>query len=259
MLVDSELSSANDYISWLTARNEQLRFSGDSLNILLSKSRAGYDSLAASYRVLDGRYKKLLSDGSAEATRMLRQLEANQAELDKRSGRIEELNRMLAAREKAIEDIRKKVSDALTGFENKGLTISTRGGQVYVSMEDKLLFKSGSYAIDPRGEQAVHNLAGVLAANPDINVMVEGHTDNVPYKSSGELKDNLDLSVKRATTVVRLLLDNKSIAPERITAAGRGEWLPVDNTNTTEGRAKNRRTEIILTPKLDELMKLMNN
>ncbi|MBR2420143.1 MAG: OmpA family protein, partial [Rikenellaceae bacterium] len=146
---------------------------------------------------------------------------------------------------------------ALLGFEGKGLTISTRDGKVYVSMEDKLLFRSGSYEIGRDGEKAVRDLAKVLAANPDINVMVEGHTDDVRYTPNAYLKDNLDLSAKRATTVVRLLLENKEIAPERIVAAGRGESLPVAEGKTAEARAKNRRTEIILTPKYDELMKLM--
>ena len=134
---------------------------------------------------------------------------------------------------------------------------ATRDGKVYVSMEDKLLFRSGSYQIGPEGERAVRDLSNVLAANPDINVMVEGHTDNVPYTPNAYLKDNLDLSAKRATTVVRLLLENKAIQPSRIIAAGRGESLPVDPAKTAEARAKNRRTEIILTPKLDELMQIM--
>ena len=124
-------------------------------------------------------------------------------------------------------------------------------------MEDKLLFRSGSFEIDPNGAQAVRDLSDVLAQNPDINVMVEGHTDDVPYRSNGQLRDNLDLSAKRATTVVRFLLENKAIAPSRIIAAGRGESLPVATGKTAEDRAKNRRTEIILTPKLDELMQLM--
>ena len=179
--------------------------------------------------------------------------------LSDRSRRVAELEGMLRSREEAIDAIRRKVTDALTGFEGKGLSISIRNGNVYVSMDDKLLFRSGSFEIDPNGARAVRDLSEVLAQNPDINVMVEGHTDDVPYRSNGQLKDNLDLSAKRATTVVRLLLENKQIAPSRIIAAGRGESLPVDPAKTSEARAKNRRTEIILTPKLDELMQLMKN
>ena len=196
---------------------------------------------------------------SAESARLLRELEDKEMALSDRSRRVAELEGMLRSREEAIDAIRRKVTDALTGFEGKGLSISIRNGNVYVSMDDKLLFRSGSFEIDPNGARAVRDLSEVLAQNPDINVMVEGHTDDVPYRSNGQLKDNLDLSAKRATTVVRLLLENKQIAPSRIIAAGRGESLPVDPGKTSEARAKNRRTEIILTPKLDELMQLMKN
>ncbi len=199
----------------------------------------------------------MLDRGSAESSRMLLELQRNQADLEERSQRVAELEALLKAREEAIAEIRRQVSDALLGFEGKGLTISTRNGKVYVSMEDKLLFKSGSYEIGRDGERAVRDLAAVLAANKDINVMVEGHTDDVPYTPNAYLKDNLDLSAKRATTVVRLLLENDGVAPERIVAAGRGESLPVAQGKSAEARAKNRRTEIILTPKYDELMKLM--
>ncbi len=203
------------------------------------------------YGQLSGKYDKLLADGSAEASRMLKELQA-------REQRVGELEQTLRAREEALAAIRRQVADALLGFEGKGLTITQKDGKVYVSMEDKLLFRSGSWEVDPNGAKAVRELGTVLAHNADINVMVEGHTDDVPYKANGPVLDNLDLSTKRATTVTRLLLENKEIAPSRITAAGRGESLPVDPAKTTEARAKNRRTEIILTPKLDELMQLMD-
>jgi len=259
MRVDSELADANGRIDQLTAQNGQLGNERDSLTVLLIQNRAQLDQLTTRFNTLDANYKKLVATGSADAARMLLQLESTQNELAARSRKIEELNQMLAAREQAIEDIRMKVSDALVGFEGKGLTITKRDGRVYVSMEDKLLFRSGSYAIDPQGEQAVRNLSAVLATNPDINVMVEGHTDNVPFRPSGNLLDNLDLSVKRATTVVRLLLTNTAITPERITTAGRGEWLPIDSNATPEGRAKNRRTEIILSPRIDALMGIISD
>lgn len=248
---ESELASANTRIEELNARNRKLNEAVDGLK----KDTA---RMAADYLYLNQKYKKLLADGSAEAARMLRQLEESQNELNERSQRVDELEQMLRAREESIAAIRRKVADALLGFEGKGLSISTRDSKVYVSMEDKLLFRSGSFEIDPNGARAVRDLATVLAQNPDINVMVEGHTDDVPYRPNGQLKDNLDLSAKRATTVVRLLLENEEIAPERIIAAGRGESLPIDPAKTPEARAKNRRTEIILTPKLDELMQLMD-
>ena len=248
--LDGELNSANTRIDDLTRRNDTL--TAKNLRLVSDSTR-----LYMSYTALQERYQKLLADGSAETARMLKELETSQMALNERSRRVNELEAMLRSREEAINAIRRKVTDALPGFDGKGLSISIKNGNVYVSMDDKLLFRSGSFEIDPNGARAVHDLATVLAQNPDINVMVEGHTDDVPYRPNGQLRDNLDLSAKRATTVVRLLLENKGIAPSRIIAAGRGESLPVASGKTSEARAKNRRTEIILTPKLDELMQLM--
>lgn len=250
--LDSELASAKIRIDEVNARNKKLV--DENGNLVADTAKRGAD-----YLYLNQKYKKLLNDGSAEAARMLREIENTQNQLRDRSQGVDELEQLLKAREESIASIRRKVADALLGFEGKGLSISTRDGKVYVSMDDKLLFRSGSFEIDPKGAEAVRELSNVLGQNPDINVMVEGHTDNVPYKGSGQLKDNLDLSAKRATTVVRLLLADNQIAPSRIIAAGRGESLPVDTAKSSEARAKNRRTEIILTPKLDELMQLMDN
>lgn len=267
MRLESELSALRARHSALEQLNNELNGEKLGLQDNLSTLTAEHDALRKQYASLDADRAKLARDldqlrdmldkGNAEASRMLQELQRNQADLEERSQRVEELESLLKAREEAIAAIRRQVSDALLGFEGKGLTISTRDGKVYVSMEDKLLFRSGSYEIGRDGEKAVRDLAKVLAANPDINVMVEGHTDDVRYTPNAYLKDNLDLSAKRATTVVRLLLENKEIAPERIIAAGRGESLPVAEGKTAEARAKNRRTEIILTPKYDELMKLM--
>ena len=143
-------------------------------------------------------------------------------------------------------------------FEGKGLTVEQRDGKVYVSMENKLLFGSGSWFIGTEGRQAVEQLGSVLAENPEIAILIEGHTDNVPYKGNNQLKGNWDLSTKRATAIVNILRENKSINPENLTAAGRGEYAPIDTNDTSEGRAKNRRIEVILTPKLDEISKLLN-
>ncbi len=267
MRLESELSALRARHSALEQLNNELNGEKLGLQDNLSTLTAEHDALRKQYASLDADRAKLARDldqlrdmldkGNAEASRMLQELQRNQADLEERSQRVEELESLLKAREEAIAAIRRQVSDALLGFEGKGLTISTRDGKVYVSMEDKLLFRSGSYEIGRDGEKAVRDLAKVLAATPDINVMVEGHTDDVRYTPNAYLKDNLDLSAKRATTVVRLLLENKEIAPERIVAAGRGESLPVAEGKTAEARAKNRRTEIILTPKYDELMKLM--
>ena len=150
------------------------------------------------------------------------------------------------------------ISRALTDFEGKGLTVEQRDGKVYVSMENKLLFSSGSWAVGSEGRRAVEQLGSVLGDNPDIAVLIEGHTDNVPYKGSGQLSGNWDLSTKRATAIVNILRENATINPENLTAAGRGEFAPIASNDSAEGKAKNRRIEVVLTPKLDELSKLLN-
>ena len=180
-------------------------------------------------------------------------------ELEKRNERLAELEKILDAQKQIVQDLKNKVSEALLGFENNGLTVTMKNGKVYVSLDEKLLFKSGSYDIDANGRNALRKLAGVLERNPGIQVTIEGHTDNVPYNpGSGQLKDNWDLSVKRATTVVRVLLEGTKIDPKRLTASGRSEYSPVDNQNTSDARQKNRRTEIVLTPDLTELYRLID-
>ncbi len=178
-------------------------------------------------------------------------------ELTKREARIKELENILKQKDDATNQLKKKLSDALYAFENKGLSIYVKNGKVYVSMEESLLFDIGKINVNPKGIDALKNLAKVLEQNPDINIMVEGHTDDVPMNGKGEIKDNWDLSVMRATSVVKIILGNGNIDPKRITASGRGEFSPLDNSKTPEARKKNRRTEIILTPKLDEIFKVL--
>jgi len=155
--------------------------------------------------------------------------------------------------------LKNAISKALTNFEGKGLTVEQRNGKVYVSMENKLLFQSGSWAVGSQGKQAVKQLGDVLAENPEIAILIEGHTDNVPYKGNDQLSGNWDLSTKRATAIVKILKENAAIHPENLTAAGRGEFAPIATNDTPEGKAKNRRIEVILTPKLDEISKLLND
>jgi len=186
-------------------------------------------------------------------------LKLAQTELEQRSLRLQELEGALKQKDEAVKQLRQKVMDALLGFNNKGLTIQEKNGKVYVSLDEQLLFKTGQWDVDPKGQQALSNLAEVLGQNPDINVLVEGHTDNVPMRGTGMVKDNWDLSVMRATAVTRILLKNKAVEPKRITSAGRGEFFPIDESNTPDARQKNRRTEIILTPRLDEIFRILEN
>ncbi|RIH63785.1 cell envelope biogenesis protein OmpA [Mariniphaga sediminis] len=185
-----------------------------------------------------------------------RLLEAEK-ELEDRNARLIELQNVLAQKDQAVKELKEKVMNALTGFTNKGLTVHEKNGKVYVSMDEKLLFKTGQWSVDPNGQRALRDLSQLLAENTDINIMVEGHTDNVPMRGSGEVKDNWDLSVMRATAVTKILTQNVQLDPERIIAAGRSEYVPLTVNETAEGRQMNRRTEIILTPKLDELLEIL--
>ena len=184
-------------------------------------------------------------------------LEESRKELELKEKNMVNLQEVLDRQDSAVKALKKNVSNALLGFENNGLTINIKNSKVYVSLDENLLFASASTEVDKKGVEALIKLAKVLELNPDINVMVEGHTDNIPYKGKGEVKDNWDLSVLRATSVAKILLKNSKIDPKRITVAGRGEYFPVDEGNTPAARQKNRRTEIILTPKLDQLFNII--
>lgn len=229
------------------------------------------DKLTESYGLLSSQSSAALTENAKKNQMLLAQLEEKerllneenerllnlQREINVRSSRIDELERLIASKEEAMKNLKSAISNALSGFEGKGLTVVHKNGKVYVSMENKLLFSSGSWAVGKEGQQAVIQLANVLALNKDIEVLIEGHTDNVPY-TGAVINYNWDLSVKRATAIVRIIQDN-NVSPKRITAAGRSEYNPIDSNATPDGKAKNRRIEIILTPNLDEVSKLLNN
>lgn len=190
--------------------------------------------------------------------------------LKQKTQELEEKEKLLAERERALNELRdvvarqdsitKRLNDvlrnALLGFNSDELSVEVKNGKVYVSMSDKLLFKSGSAAVETKGKEAIKVLAGVLEKNLDIDILIEGHTDNVPIKTA-VYQDNWDLSVARATSIVRILTVDYKILPTRLTASGKGEFSPRATNETPEGRALNRRTEIILSPKLDEIMQLL--
>ena len=190
---------------------------------------------------------------------LLDSLALKQYELSKGLERVGELERLVIEKEQNLSLLKKNLSDALLSFKGKGLTVEQRNGKVYVSMENKLLFKSGSWTVGNEGKKAINQLSNVLAENPEINVRIEGHTDNVPYSGDGPIKNNWDLSTKRATSIVQLLLNNKQILPQNITAAGRGEFLPVGPNSNEKGKSSNRRIEVILTPQLDAITELLEN
>ncbi|HBK71857.1 MAG TPA: cell envelope biogenesis protein OmpA [Flavobacteriaceae bacterium] len=238
----------------------------NAVNQLEDKKR----NLEAEYENLANDSEQQLSAKAEENRRLLVQLQEKesqlaseserleqlQSELSERSARVDQLEGLIAAKEAAMQRLKDAVSSALQGFEGKGLTVERKNGKVYVSMENKLLFSSGSWAVNGEGQRAVVNLASVLKDNPDINVLIEGHTDNVPYGGKGVLLDNWDLSTKRATAIVRILVNN-NVNAEQVTAAGRSKYVPLTSNATSTGKAKNRRIEIILAPNLDAINDLL--
>jgi chemotaxis protein MotB len=235
-----------------------------ALNNRYNALDSSYRHLDASMRDLDKRYEQLGRSkqeieqmSEAELRKLNEQLSAELAALENSNKRITELQTSLQRQRQAQQDLLDKIRKALVDFNNTELTAEMHGdGKVYVSLSEKLLFKSGRYDVDPKGKLALQKLGEVLSKQPDIDIVVEGHTDTVPFKR-GELRDNMDLSVMRATTIVQLLTEKYGVNPIQVTASGRGEYFPVADNATAEGRASNRRTEIILSPKISELYQLL--
>ncbi|SFS40564.1 OmpA family protein [Lutibacter maritimus] len=254
-------SLKNDYAA---LKNKKLILENE-----FSSLQTKHKNLEESYDALSTQSSKKLAEQAQKNQELLAELEAKelklaaensrleklQKELKQRSEQIDELESLINAKEAQMQQLKNAISNALHNFEGKGLTVVHKNGKIYVSMENKLLFNSGSWAVGVEGKKAVEQLANVLAENKDINVLIEGHTDDVPYTGS-TIIDNWDLSVKRATAIVRIL-ENKGVDPTQITAAGRSKFVPVDTNKTAEGKAKNRRIEIILAPNLDQISKLL--
>ncbi|GIZ07748.1 cell envelope biogenesis protein OmpA [Flavobacterium sp. UMI-01] len=224
-----------------------------------------FKNLEDSYKALEKNSNEALQANMSKNRELLSQLDAKskalaieQERLNKNAKRLQELESLIAAKEENMRKLKETLSNALNGFEGKGLTVEQKNGKVYVSMENKLLFGSGSWSVGTEGRKAVVEVGKVLGANPEIAVLIEGHTDDDPYLASGPIANNWDLSTKRATAIVAILSENKAINKQNLTAAGRGEFSPLASNATAEGKAKNRRIEIILTPRLDEISKMLN-
>jgi len=261
-----------DY-STLKKDYEKTKAERDKLAIDFAAADKNLKTLQASYNALEKNSDESLKENMAKNRELLAQLEAKEkalaaekerlnklsADLKKGTDRVNELENIMAAKEAAMKKLKDALSKSLKAFEGKGLTVNQRDGKVYVSMENKLLFESGSWAVGSEGKKAVVLVASVLAQNPDISVLIEGHTDNDKFAGAvGQIENNWDLSTKRATAIVNILSENKGVKKDNLTAAGRGEFAPLMSNDTPEGKAKNRRIEIILTPKLDEISKMLN-
>jgi chemotaxis protein MotB len=232
-------------------REQQLQAENSRLN----KQVSDLDTQMTTLRSDNAHLAKQWEDAQKNASDLASMANMTKQELEAERKRLTDMRRLLDQQRQSLENLRKKMSDALVGFSSNELTIFTKNGKVYVSLQENLLFPSGSAVVNPKGKEALGKLAQVLNTNPDISVLIEGHTDSIPIR--GKYEDNWALSVARATAIVRILTDTYGVAPTRVTASGRSKYEPVDLNTTPEGRQHNRRTEIILAPKLDELMKLL--
>lgn len=203
-------------------------------------------------------YKEMLSANMGEQDKLNELLTKKMQELDERERTINQLQDMMTSLNDKVQNILKGVKEALMGFSSDELSVREENGKIYVALSDKLLFQSGSATVDKRGKEALAKLASVLNQQKDVDVNIQGHTDTKPIHTA-RFADNWDLSVIRATSVVRILTTEYGVSPLQIEPSGKGEFVPVADNESAEGRSKNRRTEIIIAPKLDELLKIINN
>ena len=276
--LETQRKSLDEQLARYTDSNRKLVKDSTDNGLALRRSQKLYKELTATYDKLIQNHEKLLSNSATESTRLssdlarreaeLKNLDANlnasktqvnqlSADLKTREEKLNELERVLDEKDKAVNNLRSKVNNALLGFKAGDLTVNVKNGKVYVSLSEQLLFKSGSTKVDPKGQDALRKLAQALKDQKDVNVLVEGHTDDVPVaKGTMGMQDNWDLSVLRATEITRILTQS-GLASERVTPSGRSKFVPVAQNTTPDKKALNRRTEIILTPKLDELFQIL--
>jgi len=263
-------------------RNDSVQ-NGIALTTLQSK----YDALSDAYDLLTSKNSRYMADKAKETKKLLEQLEQAQTELfakedelnklsasldakedelklaqeelDARSARVTELETIINKKDSIVTALKSSISKALIGLEGEGLTVIQKNGKVYISLEEDLLFASGKYEVNSGGVSALSKLSTALASQKDLEILVEGHTDSIPLSGRGLVKDNWDLSVMRATNVVKVLLKTPSLDPLQLTAAGRAEFIPIATNKTKEGRSANRRIEMILSPNLDDLFELLDD
>jgi chemotaxis protein MotB len=238
-----KLVAARYHIDQLQKDSSDTHTQLSSCNALTEKLRVNVSSLQKENTSVSGDLKAL--SASSKMT------------IAEQANRLKTLQNMIQSQRDGMNKLKNTVSDALMKYKSDELSVYIKDGNVYVSLQDKLLFKSGSDVVDPAGITALKSLAVVLNNTKDINVLIEGHTDNVPIKTK-LFKDNWDLSTARATAIVRILTKDNGFDSKRITASGRGDFRPIKPNDTVEGRASNRRTEVIISPDLNELYKLLN-
>jgi chemotaxis protein MotB len=255
VLVSTSCVSSRKFVD-ARIRISELRQDSLRLSRLLGDCQDTTQNLHAQVGDLNTKLAKLIEAAKTQIASQKNRLSSSEQTIAEQQARLAALQSILDKQREVTEDLRKSISDALGKFKSDELTVFEKNGKVYVSLQEKLLFKSGSAVVDPKGKDALSSVAQVLNANPKISIEVEGHTDSIPIK--GKFQDNWALSLARAASVVRILTADYGVDPTKVVASGHSKYDPVDSNSTEEGRARNRRTDIILAPNLDELYRLIN-
>ena len=237
----------------LAGNNTSLQTNNASLQDNIASLQRNIQDLNAKIAALNNQNNQL----GQQTTEQQNQLNKSKETLQQQQERLQHLQALLELQKKQSEELKDKMTEALKGFNSNDLSVYQKNGKVYVRLSENLLFPSASAVVNPKGVDALSKLAAVLNLNTDVSVNIEGHTDSIPIR--GRFKDNWDLSTARANAIVRVLVNNYKVDPRRVVASGHSYYDPVDTNATPEGRAKNRRTDIILSPKLDEMYKLLDN
>jgi chemotaxis protein MotB len=273
---NTQLEAANTSIDSLQKLLTSLKGDTTALGNQKRLNNARLAALEKEHQQLNNNYKNLVSNSgklNRDLTTQQEQLLAIQQSLEKtrkendslsvslaeRERKVQELEQVLANKDKVVQDLKNRISNALLNFKENDITVKVKNGKVYISLAEQLLFGSGSIEVDTKGVTALQQLAKAIKDQKDINIMVEGHTDNVPIsKKSPYMQDNWDLSVMRATSITKILT-KAGVSPTQVTAAGKGEFMPLSPNDTPQNKQKNRRTEIIITPNLDELFRILES
>lgn len=273
---NAELDQAHTDIADLNQKLRKLQEDTTNLGIDIRKTSQQLAGLEKEHEHLNTNYRNLLTNSgrlNRDLAQQQQQLLAIQENLERtrslndslsnslaeREKKVNELEMILANKDKAVQDLKHMISSALLNFKENDISVTVKNGKVYVSLAEQLLFGSGSVQVDQKGVTALQQLAKAIKDQRDINIMVEGHTDNVPIsRKSAYMNDNWDLSVMRATSITRILT-SAGVSPDQITASGRGEFSPLAENTSAANKQKNRRTEIIITPDLDELFRVLES
>jgi chemotaxis protein MotB len=261
---DESLKAKQAELDRFMALSDALQKDTTNLGSELRLAQANYATLNDTYQKLKSAHSKFVSNNQTELSKMSKDLSERELkintlenELTERERRVRELEQVLARKDSAVNAIKDKLTKSLLGFKDKDITVKVKDGKVYVSLSEQLLFKSGSIKVDEKGVEALKKLAEAIKDDKTLNITVEGHTDDVPVNKGSAFEDNWELSVLRATSITKILVSN-GFSPVNIMPAGHGEFMPVAEGKSAEARRLNRRTEIIVSPKLDELFKLLN-